>query len=429
MEVWAMHNGRPLGIRKTVQLMVILTLLAWATQTLLAQWGFGAEITATTTVAGESFVPRLTGPSDAGATISLRAEACVPRGEVRLRRVCRWSDRDAAFFAPLGDLVVMRLGDATPFQAISVSELKGVLSDAGVNLGDINFAGATSCTVARTDVKVDEADALAQWAGARQPPSTQPQAAALPDHTATAVLLSPQASASAPVASAGPAEPQSRSLRELLVADLADRVGVATQALAVTFSPKHEKLLSLSEPLFQFDIKPQRSRGLGAVNWQVTVLAESQSQPLNIEGTAKAWQDQLVLDRPLSAGQIVRASDVVERRVLVDRLDSEPLINASQAVGNQTVRDLKPGTVLTAKMIEAVPLVRTGQFVTVTLTSGGVRVKTVARAMDDGAFGESIRVKNEATKEIYQVSVTGPQAAEMNVGDPQTRARLEGGAS
>ena len=40
-----MNNPRPvMSIRKTVQLMVILTLLAWATQTLFAQWGYGAEV-------------------------------------------------------------------------------------------------------------------------------------------------------------------------------------------------------------------------------------------------------------------------------------------------------------------------------------------------------------------------------------------------
>src|SRR3954447_13941774 len=40
-----MNNPRPvMSIRKTVQLMVILTLLAWATQTLFAQWGRGGLI-------------------------------------------------------------------------------------------------------------------------------------------------------------------------------------------------------------------------------------------------------------------------------------------------------------------------------------------------------------------------------------------------
>ncbi len=39
-------NGN-ISKRKTVQLMVALTILAWATETLMHQWGFGAEITPT----------------------------------------------------------------------------------------------------------------------------------------------------------------------------------------------------------------------------------------------------------------------------------------------------------------------------------------------------------------------------------------------
>ena len=39
-------NGRPISMRKKVQLMVALTLLAWATQTLFHQWGFGQGVAA-----------------------------------------------------------------------------------------------------------------------------------------------------------------------------------------------------------------------------------------------------------------------------------------------------------------------------------------------------------------------------------------------
>ena len=38
------RHPRPLGMRKTVQLLVALTLLAWATQTLFHQWGYGGLI-------------------------------------------------------------------------------------------------------------------------------------------------------------------------------------------------------------------------------------------------------------------------------------------------------------------------------------------------------------------------------------------------
>jgi flagella basal body P-ring formation protein FlgA len=66
--------------------------------------------------------------------------------------------------------------------------------------------------------------------------------------------------------------------------------------------------------------------------------------------------------------------------------------------------------------VQAVPLARSGQLITVTLSRGGVRIKTVGRAMGEGSYGQTIKVKNEATKEIYEVILTGPQTAEMNGG-------------
>src|SRR5262245_23724050 len=122
------NNGRPLSRRQTVRLMIALTILAWATQTLLKQWGFGAEIAATQAVAGqpidsdEKFVP--SNPAHgAGATLELRTEATIIGGEVKLRQVCRWADADNALFDPMGDLVLVRLGARAPFRAIGVDEI------------------------------------------------------------------------------------------------------------------------------------------------------------------------------------------------------------------------------------------------------------------------------------------------------------------
>jgi hypothetical protein len=125
MEVAMMNNGRPLTKKQAVRLMVGLTILAWATETLLKQWGFGQEIS-TTAPAGqvepepaEKFVPG--SPRYlAGATLEMRSEATVIGGEVRLKQVCRWSDQDKAIFDPIGDLVLVHLSAGKPFEAISM---------------------------------------------------------------------------------------------------------------------------------------------------------------------------------------------------------------------------------------------------------------------------------------------------------------------
>src|SRR5580704_4921205 len=99
-----MCNRRPISKKKQVQLMIALTILAWATQTLHHQWGFGAEVhpqanTAATVdasptadaansgdaddaVSGEKFVPD-SGRFALGAVLEMRSEATIVGNEIK----------------------------------------------------------------------------------------------------------------------------------------------------------------------------------------------------------------------------------------------------------------------------------------------------------------------------------------------------------
>src|SRR5690349_17765033 len=149
-------NGR-LSKRRTISLMIALTILAWATQTLMHQWGFGAEVAAANSEnamdasqaanrgdgggAEERFVP--VNAAARGATLELRSEASVVGTEIKLKQICRWTEADNAAVEPLAELVVGRINGNSPFRGVSVDEIKSVLHDAGTNLAAINFSGAT----------------------------------------------------------------------------------------------------------------------------------------------------------------------------------------------------------------------------------------------------------------------------------------------
>src|SRR5437773_8579054 len=148
-----MMHGKPLGTRKIVQLMVILTILAWATQTLFHQWGYGQE----------QRVVRV-------PTLEVREQATAPETQIKLKDVVRWSEADAATFAPLADVMVGRCDASSDQRLVSEDEIRGALHDAGLSLADINLCGAKSCSVARADNQCaagEDADnplALAEWA-------------------------------------------------------------------------------------------------------------------------------------------------------------------------------------------------------------------------------------------------------------------------
>jgi flagella basal body P-ring formation protein FlgA len=445
MEVLMMYPT-PNYVRKTVHLMVWLTILAWATQVLFSSWARGEE---PTPAAGVQFaqVPVELGGDEkfvpggerfySGATLELRPEVNVIGEEVKLKQVCRWSDADKGAFEPIADLVLLRLAKKSPYRTLTVREMRDTLHDAGVNLAVVRFAGATSCTVARTDVKFDERSALDQWIAAKdqlnskpgllESPTTQPvKASVMPTAAVTKAAPTeaavPAAAISAPAARQAVAEAKAyRSLRDYLVAEVGERLNMPADQLQFHFNPADEKVLNLAEPHFEFNVNPPRNRNLGEVTWDVTIVANGTSQKTSLTANVKAWQSQLVVDKPLGYRQIIRDDDLVDRRTLVDRIGEDPLVTREQVVGQMAGRELRLGTVLTAKLIDPIILVKSGQLVSITLTQGTIRAKSVARATEQGTIGQTIRVKNEVTNNTFDVVVTGPQTARLPASGPSDR--------
>jgi hypothetical protein len=128
-----------LSMRKTVQLMVILTILAWATQTLFHQWGYGAVIEQNTA-----------GPP---TTVEIREEASAFRGVIRLQDVARWSGRDGAV-AGHSEVVISVFQTPELIKTISASRVRSALERAGVSPMSLKLSGASLCRVTRAEQTV-----------------------------------------------------------------------------------------------------------------------------------------------------------------------------------------------------------------------------------------------------------------------------------
>lgn len=341
------------------------------------------------------------------AAIEVRSEATVNDANVTLRQVCRWSDADENAFEPFADLIVARLG-TRGFATITIETLRSTLRDAGLPPSRVNIAGSTSCTVTRSDVTVDEAAALQAWSG-------QP---ALNGEPARREIVA--AHPEAPAAAAGDGD----DLKSKLIADVAQRLKLPVDTLQVDFRPEDRRLLSMGAP-FEFTIEPQRHGDLGEVSWLVTVSGAGKptlkndvgdGRRVRIVATARAWMDQAVATRALATREEIAAGDIETRRVLADRLPSDAWVTQAQAVGQQAAREVRPGTVLSTKLVAPVELVRPGQLVTILSRRGVVEVKSVARAMQSGTMGQVVKVKNETTGELFSVTMTARQTASL--GDP-----------
>jgi flagella basal body P-ring formation protein FlgA len=394
-----MMNPRPIGTRKTVQLMVILTLLAWATQTLFHQWGFGGLILPGRLSDNPAALAPVPAPAPAatrapapvepfGITLELRPQIDAHGTKLTLRDICRWSDHDAAALEPVADMVIAHVGDVPGVSTVNVDQIKSALHDAGVNLSTVRFSGAATCAVV---------------VGSADPTKVAPVSAANGQATAEAGAVSAPQTVVADAAQT--------SLKDLLLADLHERLKLSAQQVQVDFDAKDAKVLAMTSPKCRIDFDAGESgKTPGPVSWTVVIQDGTTEQKATIAATARAWEEQVVLTRPLSRGQAILHSDVQPRRVLVETPTTQPVTRAEDAVGQVAARDLKRGDVLSQIDTDSPAIVQAGQAITVSLKIGDSSVETVATALDNGKKGGAIRARNDATGDIYKVRVTAPDA-------------------
>src|ERR1700744_4039759 len=125
---------------KAGRTVLFLTLLAWAAGLVWAHVARGQEIISDQQPSEEKFATGGSQPAGqfspgtqrflAGATLEMRSEATIVGEQVKLNKICRWSENDKAAFDPVADMVIARVGAGAAFRAVTVKELKSTLSDA-----------------------------------------------------------------------------------------------------------------------------------------------------------------------------------------------------------------------------------------------------------------------------------------------------------
>lgn len=110
----------------------------------------------------------------------------------------------------------------------------------------------------------------------------------------------------------------------------------------------------------------------------------------------------LVLRLPAERGRELTAADVEVRRQQVAGLAHLYMSEPGSLAGRRLIRATAAGTVLTAAMFKAQPLVRRGQQVTLLASAAGVDIRAAGRALADGGQHDRIRVQNLTSLKVVE---------------------------
>ncbi len=154
----------------------------------------------------------------------------------------------------------------------------------------------------------------------------------------------------------------------------------------------------------------------GPQRFVVNVATAQGTQAFAVEAEVGVQAAVVVARRSIARGAAVRADDVELASDPSGLAPGQPFRAIEEVLGKETTRAIPVGEVLDAASLRAPLVVRRGEVVTVHARHGGVRVRTIARAKDDGALGQTVTVESTLDRKTYAARVCGLQEVEVEVG-------------
>ena len=197
-------------------------------------------------------------------------------------------------------------------------------------------------------------------------------------------------------------------VQEMLDRRLTSQMGDGAGHYAVTLADQPSAIMvgaEIADRLYvDLTLAPsQRSQGFTAI-----VRSPRGVELARIEGHAEHRIAVPVLNRAISRGDVVRASDLRLQDIAYTRTIGTPiLIDPDDIIGQATRRSLRAGAPINPDDLMAPLMIERQELVTLVYRHGGLALTVRARAMDNGAEGQAIDVMNLQSSRIVRGVVTG----------------------
>lgn len=188
---------------------------------------------------------------------------------------------------------------------------------------------------------------------------------------------------------------------------------------------KQAEASGLVDARFALTVVPPRAAPACSGPVEVDVLDTRQPARMRFAvrcpGAGAGRQEYIVRAR-ISASVAITATPVAANEVLTDanvtvgQRDitsiTDPVVSPIDAVGQTSRRSLRAGDVLRNSSLSAPILVKRGDAVVMIARQDGIEVSTAGEALDTGAKGALVRVRNASSGQVVRMRVSAPGMVE-----------------
>lgn len=153
---------------------------------------------------------------------------------------------------------------------------------------------------------------------------------------------------------------------------------------------------ALPEGVLEYEvIAPQQWGGWGNAN--LAVLARQGDRVIgniNVRADVEVLADMVFTVRQINMGTVFTASDLVIRKSDVGIMQGRYVSNINEVTGKKARMTLRANVALRNDQFEKIPLIKSGQMVTIVAENERIRITVTGKAKSAGAEGDTIIVQN-----------------------------------
>ncbi len=351
----------------------------------------------------------LLSPAPVGAwEIELRGEVTSRAAMVRLGDVATISGLDEKDSEPLRQIVLAPGPSRSYSRNLTVSQIRKILLDRGVELSGCQFRGASRSIISYAAQDQVAIVTLPAASSPARPAKVNPRKLVLP---------------------AGYRSTGGSTIVDSVEQRLADVVQEKLQQLAGATTPwsvkvavDRQSLKDLPQQWTSVTVEGLATADEGSHQLVACFHASEGAVRIPIQVETARLVQRVVPVRPLARGEVVQVSDVEVRHVLDQPTSGIAVQRIDDAVGRQVRIAMSAGEAMDASFLEKPILVNRRDTIEVVARRGRVAVKIQARAINDGAEGDTIAVERlDESKARFLARVVGYQTAEVFVGSMSAR--------
>jgi flagellar basal body P-ring formation protein FlgA len=142
-------------------------------------------------------------------------------------------------------------------------------------------------------------------------------------------------------------------------------------------------------------VAPERWEGYGNTSLALIVRVNDQvKRNLTVPVEVEALAEMVVVARSLERGEVIGASDLALVRRDLAHVQGRFLKSPEEAIGLRVKNAVRANSPLRGDYLERVPIIKSGQIVTIVVENDVVKITASGRAKGAGALGDIIMVQN-----------------------------------